>query len=463
MKNVSEFDLMDPTWRPFTALPRSVAALFARHEARNAKRTVIARTIVFVLIFAWLLGNYGHRIAVDELPTLLLFIANGWWGYWVARRRPAWRSGAYLVILIDCVLLSLTLFWPAQTYPEGWPWPTVLRQSSMFYFLIVLGLAVLTFRPLLIVWAGFCSMLSWSVAYYLILRQPGTTTDIGGDITDPNTDLAAFWLERYLDPNYVHMDDLYVRMFVMTVLTLLLALAAWRTRGLMVEQALVSRERANLARYMAPELVERLATTDSPLGAPRIVEAAILFADIKGFTRLVEDMPPEATMTLLRRFHQEMAEAVFEHGGTVDKFIGDGLMATFGAVDATALRSSDLARQATACALAMQARLRRFNGERTGDGETALAMGIGMHLGPVTVGDIGSARRLEFAVLGDTVNLASRIEGLTRSLDADILASDAIARNLDGSQARLIDLGMHRPRGREGEVRVWRVEPLRNR
>lgn len=460
MKSVSDSDLLELTSRPFKALPRSVAALFERHEARNAKSTVIARTIVFTLIFVWLFANYGQDIALSEVPTLVLFTANGWWGYWVSRRRPTWQWGPYLVIVIDCLLLSTTIFWPGHTYPDAWPWPTVLRQSSMAYFLIVVGLAVLTFRPLLIVWAGFCSIMSWSAAYFLILSDPAASTDIGVDISAENSGREQAWLERYLDPNYVHMDDLYVRVFVMIVLTLLLALAAFRTRKLMVEQSLVSRERANLARYMAPELVERLATTDSPLGEPRVVEAAILFADIEGFTRLVEDMPPVATMALLRRFHREMAEAVFEHGGTVDKFIGDGLMATFGAVDGADIDSADRARQATACALAMQARLQRLNAERVAQGDPALCMGIGLHLGSVTIGDIGSARRLEFAVLGDTVNLASRIEGLTRSLHADIVASDAIARNLDNGDVRLTDLGIHKPRGREGEVRLWGIEPV---
>jgi adenylate cyclase len=148
---------------------------------------------------------------------------------------------------------------------------------------------------------------------------------------------------------------------------------------------------------------------------------AVLFADVQGFTALAEGLSPQGTMDLLRGFHARMAEAVFRHQGTLDKFIGDGLMATFG----TPEPGPDDAARALACARDMLATLDAWNRERAAAGEPPLAVGIGLHLGPVTTGDIGGAARFEFAVIGDTVNVASRLERLTRELGTPLVVSDA--------------------------------------
>ena len=149
---------------------------------------------------------------------------------------------------------------------------------------------------------------------------------------------------------------------------------------------------------------------------------AVLFVDIVGFTSLCERMPPEAVMAMLRGFHGRMADCVFAHGGTLDKFIGDSVMATFG----TPRPGPHDAASALACGRAMLASLGAWNAERAAGGEPPLQIGIGLHFGPVVLGEIGDERRVEFAVLGDTVNTASRLEGLTRELGASMAASQAL-------------------------------------
>jgi adenylate cyclase len=182
----------------------------------------------------------------------------------------------------------------------------------------------------------------------------------------------------------------------------------------------------------------------------------VLFADVQGFTALAEGLSPEATMGLLRGFHARMAEAVFRHQGTLDKFIGDGLMATFGTPEPAA---GDAAR-ALACARDMLATVAAWNRERVGAGEPALAVGIGLHLGPVTTGDIGGAARFEFAVIGDTVNVASRLERLTRELGTPLVASEVLVRRAEVEGAGVGDLrplGARPLRGRREAITVWGV------
>ncbi|HEX2437674.1 MAG TPA: adenylate/guanylate cyclase domain-containing protein, partial [Methylomirabilota bacterium] len=183
----------------------------------------------------------------------------------------------------------------------------------------------------------------------------------------------------------------------------------------------------------------------------------VLFADLVGFTTLAEDMPPEEVMAMLRAFHGRMEDAVFQHGGCLEKFIGDALLATFGVPDTGPRDATD----ALACARDMLAALGEWNGQRTGEGLAPLRMGIGLHYGPVVLGDIGSARSMAFATVGDTINVASRLQSLSRELDATIVASRAMVETVERERAdpalrgALTARGAHTLRGRDAPIEVW--------
>ncbi|MES2176832.1 MAG: adenylate/guanylate cyclase domain-containing protein [Gemmatimonadota bacterium] len=177
--------------------------------------------------------------------------------------------------------------------------------------------------------------------------------------------------------------------------------------------------RSNFERYFAPQLAARIAGSPEALklgGEKRPV--AVLFSDIRGFTALSETMMPEAMATLLTEYFTEMVECVFRHGGTLDKFIGDAVMAQWGAP----IGSADDADQAMAAALEMMAELRKLNAGWVAAGRPPLEIGIGLNFGEAFAGNIGSERRLEFTVIGDTVNTASRLCGAAAA--AEILISD---------------------------------------
>ena len=430
-----------------------VKAVLESHEERNFRRLTITRTLVFVAVFVWLWLNYGWWVAADNALILGAFIANGLIAYRLSAGRDDRRWVPYAVVMIDAALLGFTLIAPGRTYPDDWPWATVLRQPSFLYFLLLPAIAALSFRPAMVLWSSFCVALVWSVGTFLIIRSEGTVTTLP-EPGDPTA--ATSQLMIYLDPYYVHLDDAVVRVFLTILIGSILAYGAYRARQLMIEQAEVARERANLARYVAPNMVEALAAVDRPMGEVRTHDAAVLFADIKGFTAIAEAGSPGEAMRLLRAFHGRMASCVFSHGGTLDKFIGDGLMATFG----TPEPQPDAAERAFACGLDMVRSIEAWQASRAARGESAVGVGIGIHYGPVTMGDIGGgqhglAQRFEFAVIGDTVNVASRLERLTRELDQPILVSDTVVQALAERPETLRSLGSHQLDGRSGPITVW--------
>ena len=230
-----------------------------------------------------------------------------------------------------------------------------------------------------------------------------------------------------------------------------------RIRELDRRRAAAERARANLARYFSPNIVELLAERDEPLGAVRRQTVAVMFVDIVGFTRMAEEMAPEAVVTLLRDFHDRMTAQIFACDGTVEKYIGDAIFAVFG----LPVAGPDDAANALRCADGMVAALNTWNRERAERAEPPLAIGIGLNYGPAVIGDVGSEHSLSFTVIGDTVNTASRLQTLTRSFETPLVIGDALidAVRAGPSDAalltRLQDQGEQALRGRTGAVRVW--------
>jgi PAS domain S-box-containing protein len=216
------------------------------------------------------------------------------------------------------------------------------------------------------------------------------------------------------------------------------------------------RQRAVLARHFSPNMVEEVMRAGGQLDDVRTQPIAIMFADLFGFTALSATMPATDVVGLLRSFHALVEEAVFGNQGTLDKYIGDGVMATFG----TPRPGPRDATNAVAAARAIIAGINRWNRDRDEAGRRPIRIGIGLHYGEATLGNVGSARRFEHTVVGETVNLASRIENLTRKLDIAMLVSEAVieAVKREGGDAVLAgfqDLGAHTIRGHKNRVTLW--------
>jgi adenylate cyclase len=209
---------------------------------------------------------------------------------------------------------------------------------------------------------------------------------------------------------------------------------------------------SNFQRYFAPDLAEQIAGQEGSvrLGGSRR-QVAVLFSDIRGFTSLAETMNPDDVARLLTEYFTVMVEIVFEHGGTLDKFMGDALMALWGAP----LSREDDADRATRAAVAMQRALRRLNDDWRRHGRPVLSAGMGICAGDVFAGNIGSERRLEYTVIGDTVNVAERL--CSEAGPGEILVSESLRQAL-ASPPSLAVLEPLTLKGKARPVPVYRIE-----
>jgi adenylate cyclase len=213
--------------------------------------------------------------------------------------------------------------------------------------------------------------------------------------------------------------------------------------------------RSNFERYFAPNIAAEIAQQDTvvPLGGDRR-PITVLFSDIRGFTSMAESMRPDAIAQLLTEYFSEMVEIIFEHGGTLDKFVGDSVMALWGAPIA---QPGDPDR-ALKAAMAMQDAIRRLNERWVSAGRPEIGVGIGINYGEVFAGNIGSHRRLEYTVIGDAVNVASRL--CSEAGPGEILVSEALCQVVQeyADYEYLPEMAL---RGRTRSVQVYRVKGVK--
>lgn len=236
------------------------------------------------------------------------------------------------------------------------------------------------------------------------------------------------------------------------------ALLAFGLLSARLEMAQRRHVQAMFARFVDPRIATALSepaqVAQAQVSASR--EVTVLFSDIRGFTSLSEHRRPEEIVALLNRYFEMQVEVIFRHQGTLDKFIGDAIMAFWGAPMAQP-QHAVLAVQA---ALGMAEALERFAGDLAReDPAVRFAIGIGVHTGPAVVGFLGTPRRLDYTAIGDTVNLASRIEGCTKGV-ATVLVSET-TRAQCGEAFDFIDRGAFEVKGREQAVRLFEPRPRR--
>ncbi len=201
--------------------------------------------------------------------------------------------------------------------------------------------------------------------------------------------------------------------------------------------------------YVTPEVAEHAIAHGAALGG-ELADTTVLFSDIRGFTTMAEALGAEATIALLNRYFEAMSAAITAHGGLVNKFGGDSLLAIFGS---PLNPTPDHAAPALAAARGMLAALDDFNADQRQRGEPELQIGIGIASGPVVAGNVGSEERLEYTVIGDTVNLASRLEALTKELSISLLVSAATVRQLHAPDLR--PMGTVTVRGKKEPVPIY--------
>ncbi|MEP2531065.1 adenylate/guanylate cyclase domain-containing protein [Shimia sp.] len=428
---------------------------FARAERQGMMLAAQVRIGALLLILIWQIID-SPETGLAYLVTLLQiasFAVLGLLQYLCARYDFHVKILQYVFIILDCVLMTLLLSVPDFFDDTALPASVMLDSGRAMYFLVFLMQAAFALRPALVLWSGFCIIGARVVMLVWFLGMPGVYTNL----SLPDQSLEAF-LNARADPNFVFLGFWTTEVIVVLILTAGLALVVQRSRRLVERRASAERSRASLARYFSPNVVDHLSEAQDQLSEVREQNVAVLFADVMGFTRMCANEPPEAVIGLLREYHNRLGQAVFANGGTLDKYIGDGLMATFG----TPQSGPSDARNALKCAIHMIDALAQWNEERAVRGQPPVRVGVGVHYGPVIVGDIGNARRLEYSVIGDSVNVASRLEHLTRDLDTSLVVSDDVIKAIGDSDAemapllgRLRNAGIQAVRGRDTGVPVW--------
>ena len=427
-------------------------AAFAAEERRGLMVASAARSTAVVVVLAWLAyANPERGLAYAwVLGTGAVFLVTGLAQFWLYARGGAPAAAPYAFVLVDSLVLAAVLLAPNPFATTPVPPALPLRYASFLYFFVLLMQMAFSFRPRLLLWSTACGIGAWTLGFVTIVNSPGIVTDLPG--ADMRTRLAT-----YVTPNYVSRLKFQTEVLVFFVVGAGLALLVRRSRMLVTERAEAERARGNLARYFSPKVVDVLAERDEPLGRVRRQRVGVLFADLVGFTTMAEAMTPEEVMAMLRAFHGRMEAEVFRHGGCLEKFIGDALLATFGVPDMGTRDATDT----LVCARGMLTALHDWNRERVAAGLPPMHMGLGLHYGPVVAGDIGSERSMAFATVGDTTNVTSRLQSLTRDLGATIVASGALVAAIERENVHVALLegleprGPHTLRGRDTPIDLW--------
>ena len=390
------------------------------HEAEQAGLLFAfrARCLAILIVALSLIVLVPWPRNVYYLSFVAGFFVLGYVPFRLRRHRHAEVIKLSFVVLDVALITAAVLNFPSSGVSIDWPVQTLLRNQNFLFILLLLGEAALTYSPRRVIWTGASIAVVWSLGFLILYQLPDSLRY--SDIISQQSDEDLLTL--FLNPTYVSLPQWLTQLVATTILTTLVAIAVYRSRMHLLAQVQAEVLRSDLARYVSPDVADALVhQTSSDFGAPATRNVAVLFADIVGFTAHNERLSPDRTFALLRSFQERSSQVVFRHQGTLDKYLGDGFMATFGSLR----EESDVAARAIACAFDLHAEIERWNAKRAARHAERLDIAMGVHCGPVVVGNLGSERRLEFTVVGDVVNVASRLEEVTRELGCMIAISDA--------------------------------------
>ena len=441
---------------------RFALAALERHKHEGMELAVRARIVAMPVIAVMIAIIVPWPPALYYVVLSLAFIGIG-----LLQRRFA-RVGTSRIELVllfcDLLLMVIIATVPNPLVDRAYPLAFQYQFEVHKYLFILLAMATLAYS-----WRTIFAVGTWTSALWLLALV--TIWYLNEDLPELSEDVQALLANYpptgdFADPTRIVWDQRIEEIVVFLICAFILGISVRRFNNLLLEQASVERERANLARYFSPNVVDQLSNNDEPLREVRTQNVAVLFVDIVGFTAYAADRDPQETIATLREFHGRMEAQVFKHQGTLDKYLGDGLMATFG----TPFAGERDAVNALECAKAMMSAVEDWNAERENTGEQPIKASFGLHFGPVVLGDIG-ANRLEFAVIGNTVNVASRLEALSRPLSVELVASDDLIAEVhreSAGQGQQICTGMERivdqtVRGIAQPITVWALDGTNHR
>lgn len=359
-------------------------------------------------------------------------------GVYLLARAERLRGWIVYPALLAFASLPSALYLPAHFWMPSGAATYITGPPSYLYVFCAL-VAGLTFRPRLALLASGFGAAQY-LGFYFLDREH--LDALGGPDPILLQDLTA-------PPIY------FFKALMMIGAGAVVAVVAQTARRLVLRAALEEQEKSAIHRlfgqYVSADARDKIVREQSGLRG-EIRSVAVLFCDLRGFSGFSENLAPEEVVAQLNEYLDRMADAISSEQGAIDKFIGDAIMAVFGGV----LQLERPCAAAFAAARKMRGILRLLNQERAARGLAPLENGIGLHYGPVLQGPIGSADRKDFTVIGDAVNIASRLEGLCKDYGEGVIVSADFAEQLDAKDRALVrQLGETRVKGRQAPVRIF--------
>ena len=373
---------------------------------RREMRSAWLRLVAFLILVATLLvakqhdSLYAHANLVVSygIVTLLVLVHAH------VRRGPSWLSTVFVVV--DAMLVVVLFHEHLLASNRGLDHS--LTAPALAVGFLLLTQVALRLEPKLVLLFSGLVLLGW-----LSLLATAIAGHSRAELL-LETDWPAFWTEGALATAFGFAA------FVCWLLT--------NDHNVLLQGAIRSeRRRRNLARFFSPSVLSELQSTGASLKLSRR-PAAVMFVDLRSFTRFSEEASPEEVAKLLSEYRELVVEAVFAHGGMIDKFIGDGVMAAFGQPH----KADDDAARALQCALQLRGALAEWKTQRSRRGDKVLDAGIGLHMGTVMGGILESGSHDEFTLFGDAVNVAQRLERLSNALNASLVISEEVAAYMQG-------------------------------
>ncbi|MDP3158439.1 MAG: adenylate/guanylate cyclase domain-containing protein [Reyranella sp.] len=308
------------------------------------------------------------------------------------RLLPTWLI--YLSVVIDMALLMGLIFSFHLKYAQTAAF--YLKVPTLLYVFLFIGLRALRFEARLVMFSGVCAAAGWAWLTYYV------STGHGGP---PN---RTHNFIEYMTSNALLVGAEIDKIIAILLTTAVLALAISRARHLLVRSVSEGAAARDLSRFFDPGVAARIRTAAMSIkaGEGELRDVAILSVDLRGFTRLSTELAPGEVMKVLQDYQGRVCPLITSNGGGIDKFLGDGILASFGAVAASPTAAADALRAADAVIEAAD----RWIAERQAAGLPPLTLGLAVSSGRVVFGAVGDGERLEFTVIGDAVNFAAKLE-----------------------------------------------------
>ncbi len=410
------------------ALPSHVQRDLERQRRRNeilAGWVQAGLVLTFALFYSFSRKTFPPDVMLHPVPWALgVYGAFTAWRLYLAYRNRLGHGMLMLSVVVDITVLMVTIWSFHIQYAQVAAF--YLKAPTLLYVFIFIALRALSLSPAYVLFAGACAALGWLVLLALAIRAPG------------GRDLITQDYVAYMTSLEILIGGEMDKIISIIMVSVLLAISAARARALLHRSVAGQAAASQLARFFAPEVAATIVSADEILqpGQGLQTEAAAMFVDMRGFTRLATELAPGELIALLGQYQKLAVPIIQRNGGSITTYLGDGIMITFGATSPSQTYAADALRTTEQ----LLDGLGDWAAGRAAQNLPAPGVGIGIEVGTVTCGAIGDEGRLEYAVIGDPVNRAAKLQNHTklervRALTTTVAVERAISQGYSGTRA----------------------------